>query len=148
MRSGCSNTRLDGKSRRFERQRAGRDANIECSRNGQHSDQTWLPLFKQTFPQRAQGMSDQQILALRGDPGTSAAMTLQYARQNAPVLQQASQPPTAANLALAHRYGPQGAVSLLQASPDAPASQVLGPAAAAANPTLQGQTVGRSSGPR
>jgi hypothetical protein len=114
--------------------------------NGQFLSNTWLPLYKQTFPQQAQGMSDPQILALRSDPGTSAAMTLAYARQNAPALQQAGQPPTAANLALAHRFGPQGALSLLQASPDAAAGQVLGPAVLAANPTLQGQTVGRIVG--
>jgi hypothetical protein len=103
-------------------------------------------LFKQTFPDKASGMSDQDILALRADPATSSAMTSAYAQQNAPILQSAGLAPTAANLALAHRFGPDGAKALLQAPPGAPVSSVLGADVITANPTLKGQTAGNVVG--
>lgn len=114
--------------------------------NGQFLEGTWLPLFKQMYPSQAAGMSDDQILALRTDPAASSAMTQAYAKQNAPVLQQAQIQPTGANLALAHRFGPQGAVGLIGASPDTPVEKILPAAAIAANPTLKGKTAGQVIG--
>lgn len=120
--------------------------------NGQFLRDTWLPLFKQTFPDLASGMSDPDILALRaktaipGVPDLQGSMTTAYAHQNAPVLQAAGLPPTAANLALAHRFGPGGATALLQAPAGAPISSVLGADVVTANPNLKGQTAGKVVG--
>lgn len=119
-----------------------------ASGNGQFIDSTWLNTFKQAYPNIATGMSDPDILALKtkttipGVPDLQNGMTVAYARQNAPVLQAAGLPATAANLALAHRFGPDGAKTLLQAPPGTPVSGLLGPDVMTANPDLKGQTAG------
>lgn len=119
-----------------------------ASGNGQFIDSTWLNTFKQAYPNIATGMSDPDILALKtkttipGVPDLQNGMTVAYARQNAPVLQAAGLPATAANLALAHRFGPDGAKTLLQAPPGAPVSSLLGADVMTANPDLKGQTAG------
>lgn len=116
--------------------------------NGQFIDSTWLNTFKQAYPNIATGMSDPDILALKtkttipGVPDLQNGMTVAYARQNAPVLQAAGLPATAANLALAHRFGPDGAKTLLQAPPGTPVSGLLGADVMTANPDLKGQTAG------
>ena len=109
--------------------------------NGQFLGGTFLPLFRQTFPQMA-NMPDDQVLAMRSNPDLSNVMTLAYARQNAPILQRAGLPVTAGTLGLAHQFGPGGATKLLQADPGAPASNVLPPDVIQANPALSQQTVG------
>lgn len=114
--------------------------------NGQFIKGTWLPLFKQTFPDLAAGKSDDDILALRADPNMSTAMTAAYAQQNAQTLQAKGVPPTAANLAMAHRYGPDGAIAVVQADPSAPLSSLLGSDAMRANPTWSGLTAGQVRG--
>ncbi len=109
--------------------------------NGQFLNGTWVPLFKQTFPQLA-NLPDQQILAMRANPNISGVMIGAYARANAPVLMQAGQPVNAATLGMAHNLGAAGAISVLQAPAQAPLSAVLSPAALQANPTLANQTAG------
>lgn len=114
--------------------------------DGQFIDSTWLPLYKQTFPDKAAGMTDAQILAQRADSGTATAMTGAYAKQNAPILQAAGVPPTAANLAMAHRYGPEGGIAVANANPNTPLSGVLGSDAIKANPTWANMTAGQARG--
>lgn len=114
--------------------------------NGQFIEGTWLPLFKATFPDRAAGMTDAQILVRRADPADSTAMTNAYAQQNSPVLQQAGVTPHAGNLAMAHRYGPEGAIAIAQASPGTPLASLLSPAAMTANPTWTNMTAGQARG--
>jgi len=117
--------------------------------NGQFIEGTWLPLYKQMYPDKAAGMTDAQILAQRADPTASAAMTTAYAAQNAPILQAAGVAPHAANLAMAHRYGPEGAIAVAQAAqnaPGTPLSALLSPDAIKANPTWANQTAGQVAG--
>jgi hypothetical protein len=107
--------------------------------NGQFLSGTFVPLFRQTFPTQAAGMSDADILAQRGNPLIAGLMTQAYARQNAPVLQQAGLPVNSMTLGLAHRFGPAGAVSLLRGWPGngmTPAGSLLGPDVVKANPEL------------
>jgi hypothetical protein len=53
---------------------------------GQFIESTWLRLFKENFPDRAQGMSRSAILALRKDADISRSMIEAYAKQNADVV--------------------------------------------------------------
>lgn len=108
----------------------------------QFLDPTWLQTIRQARPDLAQGKTDQQLLAMRSDPALSAELAIDYARQNAGTLQVAGVQPTSLTLGLAHRFGPQGAVAVLKAAPDAPIAPLVGPQVMAANPDLRGQTVG------
>jgi tape measure domain-containing protein len=114
---------------------------------GQFLESTWLALFKKHFADQAAGMSDQAILALRNDMGTSRAMIEAYAEENAAVLQRAGQAVTAANLHLAHFLGGAGATAVLNAPPGTPISSIgaITPAAQAANPTILGAGATRES---
>lgn len=109
---------------------------------GQFTDGTWLSLLPSVAPEYANLPRDQQ-LALRSDPGLSARMIAGYAQQNAPRLAASGLPVNDATLALAHRYGPDGATKLLRADPSAQLSDLLGGDVMAANPNLAGRTVGQ-----
>lgn len=112
--------------------------------NGQFLDGTWPDVVRATRPDLMQGRTPQQILALRSDPDLSSAMTESYARQNGAALVNAGLPPTPANVYLAHRLGPGGAIAALKANPNMPVGLAVpnGSAVVAANPDLRGRTVG------
>ena len=93
--------------------------------NGQFIDQTWLDTIKSARPDLVKGMSNQQILAMRSDPALSQEMTEAYAHNNAVQLSSDGLPVTSASLALAHRFGPDGAKTILNASPNAMLSDIL-----------------------
>lgn len=111
--------------------------------NGQFIDSTWLSTVKSVNPPWAKGLSDQQILAKRADPGLSNEMTVEYAQQNAGTLASQGFPVTTASLALAHRFGPQGAEQVLRASPDTPMASILPKQVIAANPELAKMNAGQ-----
>ena len=121
---------------------AARNPNSTAMGNGQFIDSTWLSLMKQAHPDVTAGKSDAQILALRADPQLSRQAVNDYAAQNAPKLQSAGLPVSDSTLALAHRFGPDGAVAVLQAPADKPVGDVVGGAVIAANPDLRGKTAG------
>lgn len=108
---------------------------------GQFIESTWLKMFKQYFPDRAAGMTNAAILAMRTDAAMSRQMVELYARENAQVLQAAGLAVTDASVYLAHFLGPGGAKALLSATPDTPTSQILGQDQISANQSiLQGKT--------
>jgi len=86
-----------------------------------------------------QGSRD-ELLALKNDPTLSRAMTEAYAADNGKILTGAGFEASPGNTYLAHFAGPQGAVKVLSADPNAPVSSILGEAAVKANPFLQGMT--------
>jgi len=105
---------------------------------------TWLDAVKTHYPDIAAGRTDEQILKLREDPIMSANITNRYAADNTKVLQGAGFEATPTNLAIAHRYGPTGAVRILtaeKANPNTPLASVLSPEALAANPELKDLTI-------
>lgn len=110
---------------------------------GQFIESTWLEMFRKYFPDRAEGMSREAILALRTDAKISREMVEAYARENAQVLQQAGQAVTDASLYLSHFLGPGGALRILEAAPDTPVDQLLSPEQIAAN---RGALGGRTAG--
>lgn len=106
--------------------------------NAQFTAGTFVPLFRQTFPQVAADMSDAQVAAMRALPGVSSAMAVKYAQINAPTLARAGVPVNAMSLGMAHLLGPTDAVNVLQAPSNAPLSSVLPQQDIAANPKLFG----------
>ncbi|MHC2016306.1 phage tail length tape measure family protein [Methylobacterium sp. CM6247] len=111
---------------------------------GQFIEGTWLPLFKQAFPDRATGMSDREILSRRTDRDDSVAVLRLFTEQNSRFLEKQSIATTDRNLYLAHFAGAQGAVDLLKADRGTSAESILGRKAALANPTIIGG--GRTAG--
>lgn len=105
---------------------------------GQFIQSTWLRMFKQYFPDRAAGLSDAMILELRKDETVSRNMISLYVQENAKILQKAGQATTDANLYLAHFLGPQGALKVLQAAPNAKLSDILDPKTVQANAGILG----------
>ena len=106
---------------------------------GQFIDATWLDMLAKHRPD-IKGTPD-ELLALKTDPQLSRQMTEAYAAENGKILSGAGLPVTPGTTYLAHFAGPQGAVSVLKADPNAPVADVLGPRVMAANPFLKGMTV-------
>lgn len=116
----------------------GKNPNSSAVGPGQFIDATWLDLIKRYRPDLATGRTDREILALRTSdiaPQLGQEMTRAYAAENAAYLKYNQIDTTAGNLYLAHFLGPQGAVEMLSASPDAIAAEV-NPKAAKANPRV------------
>lgn len=108
---------------------------------GQFIESTWLRMFKQYFPDRAAGMTNAMILALREDASISRSMVDLYLKENARFLQQAGLAVTDANLYLAHFLGPGGAKALIGSAPGTTANAVLGSDQISANASiLDGKT--------
>ena len=119
----------------------GGTATSSAMGNHQWERDTWLDNVRKFAPDAVQGLNEQQILALRGNPQLSARVFDAYAPSLAQGIQQAfpDRVPTDATVALAHGFGTAGATALLRAPGNATLAQVL-PAAAKANPTLANQT--------
>ncbi len=101
---------------------------------------TFLDVMKRNFPALASGKSDAEILKLRGSVEVSRNAALIYTRENASFLTAHGAPITAGNLRLAFFVGPGGALKVLTAKPEEPLSNILSPAALAANPILSRMT--------
>ncbi|MCA2967522.1 MAG: hypothetical protein INH43_03285 [Acidobacteriaceae bacterium] len=109
---------------------------------GQFIDSTFIAVYKKTFPQEAQGLTDKQILAKRGT-GVEPPMMLRHTQDNVDLLVKNRLRLTPQNIYAMHHMGEGGGVGLLRARPDQPAEQVLGSDTIAANPQFAGKTVGQ-----
>jgi hypothetical protein len=107
---------------------------------GQFIDSTFIAVYKKTFPQEAQGLTDKQILAKRGT-GVEPPMMLRHTQDNVDLLVKNGLRLTPQNIYAMHHMGEGGGVGLLRARPDQPAEQVLGSDTIAANPQFAGKTV-------
>lgn len=121
--------------------RTAQNPRSSATGNGQFIDATWLKTVKSTRPELAQ-MADKDLLQLRKDPAFAMEMTAEYAKVNAQALAQNGQPVNATTLALAHRFGANGALSILNAAPDAKLTSVLPADVIKANPNLANKTAG------
>jgi hypothetical protein len=120
----------------------GRNPLSSAAGYGQFLSGTWLEMFGRAYPQVAQTMTREQILALRDVKPLAEDLTNRYAQANAAALRSAGLPATAGELSLAHAIGPRGAVSVLSAGPARPAAELLRQEAIAANPFFKGLTAG------
>lgn len=108
----------------------------------QFTEGTFLE-FAAANPNLFPNMSREQILRERTSPEISGLATQWYARRNASVLQNAGLPVTDATLGLAHQFDGPVAARILQAAPETPIADIVGPRAVAANrQQLEGRTVG------
>jgi hypothetical protein len=120
-----------------------RDPNSSAAGLGSFTNSTWLDLIKSQHPELAKGRSDQDLLALRADPGLQREMVGALIAKNRASLQAQGLEANAGNLYLAHFLGSGGAAALLKAKPDTPVAELLDPKAIASNPTiLAGRTAG------
>jgi hypothetical protein len=117
-----------------------RNALSSAAGYGQFLSGTWLEMFGRAYPQVAQTMTRDQILALRDIRPLAEDLTNRYAQANAATLRRVGLPASAGELSLAHAIGPRGAVSVLTAEPARPAAELLRPEAIAANPVLKEMT--------
>jgi hypothetical protein len=118
----------------------GRNPLSSAAGYGQFLSGTWLEMFGRTYPQVAQAMSREQILALRDIKPLAEDLTNRYAQANAATLRSVGLPANAGELSLAHAIGPRGAVSVLTAEPARTAAELLRPEAIVANPVLKEMT--------
>jgi hypothetical protein len=118
----------------------GRNPLSSAAGYGQFLSGTWLELFGRAYPQLAQAMTREQILALRDVKPLAEDLTNRYAQANAATLRSVGLPAGAGELSLAHAIGPRGAVSVLSAGPARPAGELLRPEAIIANPFLKEMT--------
>jgi hypothetical protein len=107
---------------------------------GQFLSGTWLETFRRAYPQLAQIMNREQILALREVKPLAEDLTNRYAQANAVSLRQVGLPATDTTLSLAHAVGPGGAINILTSAPTRPVGELLSTEAIAANPFFQKMT--------
>lgn len=108
---------------------------------GQFLDKTWLQVSKQAFPGEVKDMSDSQILALRNNQNFADRMIDTYKMQNASRLHAAGiDNPDDTDLYMAHHFGPEGAIKIMNAPLRTPIESILPPEVMKANPDLKGMT--------
>lgn len=102
----------------------------------QFINSTYLPYARQIMP----GVSDNELLAKKNDPNVQQQVMERFTADNTNTLKNAGLDPSNRNLYLAHFAGPQGAVNVLKADPNAKVSDILGPQVVQANPFLANYT--------
>jgi hypothetical protein len=103
-------------------------------------DKTFAGQFRQQYPDRARGMSDRDIIALKRSPegaALSEAMGPKLIESNARVIERGGFEPDAGNVYLAHFLGPDTAVKVLRANPNAPIANYVSQKTIMANRPLQ-----------
>lgn len=107
---------------------------------GQFTDKTWLKIIDTYRPDLKYSLTKDQILNLKFNPELSVEMTKNLAKENAEGLSNAGFPVNESTLYLSHFLGIGGALKMLNAPADAPASVVAGGDATKANQSILGGT--------
>jgi len=121
--------------------------NDKSSATGLHqfTDGTWLSTVQKAKPMWANGLSKDQILALRTDPAKSTEMELVLRNENAAALKNAGADYNSySNLYAMHHFGQTSGLKFARAGDDTPMNQILTPEQLAANPYLKGKTKGEA----
>ncbi len=123
-----------------QREGTGKNPRSSAQGVGQFVDSTFVDTYRKVFPQRAQNMSRDQILAQRGTMvdgvPVEQPMLEAFTAGNQQRLKDAGFAPTKGNTYLAHFLGADGALDVLAASPDTPVTELLSPKAIKANPEV------------
>jgi hypothetical protein len=106
----------------------------------QFIDSTWL---QHAGPLRPD-LDKASLLALKKDPAFSKQVAERFTASNDETLRGAGIEPNDQYRSLAHFAGPQGAINLIKADPNASAGSVLGEAAVNANPFLRNMTAAQA----
>lgn len=122
------------------REGTGKNPRSSAQGPGQFIDSTFVDTYRKVFPDRAQSMSRDQILAQRGTRidgiPVEQPMLEAFTAGNRQRLRDAGFTPTKGNTYLSHFLGADGAIDVLSASPDTPVSEILSPKAIKANPEV------------
>lgn len=122
------------------REGTGKNPRSSAQGPGQFIDSTFVDTYRKVFPDRAQNMSRDQILAQRGTKidgiPVEQPMLEAFTAGNRQRLQDAGFAPTKGNTYLSHFLGADGAIDVLSASPDTPISEILSPKVIKANPEV------------
>jgi hypothetical protein len=105
---------------------------------GQFIKPTWLQFIRETRPEVAKNLSEEDQLKLRADPALADEAVGWYAGKAVDILDSINAPATDRNIYLHHFLGPGGVKQILQADPTAPISSVLDEASIKANPSVLG----------
>jgi hypothetical protein len=135
---------IDSSIRRAE----GTEQNPRSSARGlyQFVDRTFVEQFRRAFPDAAQGRSDADVLRFRGArlaDGRQVEDVLgpAFTQQNVQALGRANIEPNGTNVYLAHHFGADGAVRMLNADRGTPIDRLVSRQVMEANPFLRGLTV-------
>lgn len=110
--------------------------------HSQFIDSTWVEMYGKVYGDT--GLTRDEILALRSDKDVDKKITIEYAKENAKVLEGYAIPVNTTTLLMAHQLGGKGAAMVLQAFKDdasQPIENVLPDKVMKANPQYNGQTV-------
>lgn len=113
-----------------------KNPNSTATGNGQFINSTWLTNIKAAHPDLAKTMTDPQLLALRSVPSVANEMTIYNAKQNATALTASGIPVNSSTLLLAHRFGLDGAKTILAAPDTATMGSILPANVITANPDI------------
>jgi hypothetical protein len=135
---------IDSSIRRAE----GTGQNPRSSAQGpyQFVDRTFVEQFRRAFPDAAQGRSDADVLRFRGArlaDGRRVEDVLgpAFTQQNVQALSRANIEPSGTNVYLAHHFGADGAIRMLNADRGTPIDRLVSRQVMDANPFLRGLTV-------
>lgn len=101
---------------------------------------TYLEIVGRYFTAETEGLSLEQVLALRTDRRFARRVAEAYTRQNAGSLARAGIAPTYINVRLAYLVGPSAAIRIARVSAQTRVALILGPAVIKANPFLARMT--------
>jgi tape measure domain-containing protein len=115
-----------------------KNPNSTATGAGQFIEKTWLDLFRKYYPEQAQTMGRDAILALRNDSNISRNLIEKYAEENASVLQKAGVSVNEAALQLSHFLGAGDAAKVLKAASGTPLQGLISQRSINANPRILG----------
>lgn len=101
---------------------------------------TFLELARRHFAAEINGLTEEQILRLRTDPGVSRRAAALFCRESMSYLKREGLEPNFAHLRLAYLLGPADAARIMRADAQTPVAHVLSGAVLKANPFMRSMT--------
>jgi hypothetical protein len=123
------------------REGTGKNPLSSAQNTGQFIDSTFVNTYRKAFPDKAQGMSRDQILAQRGvkidaNRTVEDVMLPVLTQENVGALKNAGFQPSKGNVYLSHFLGAPDAIEVLEARPDTPVEELLRPSVLRSNPDV------------